>query len=421
VSVNRSQRRGRLRACSLLALLALTGFAAGCSRDPVDPPRLLIVGLDGADLRWVDRLHAQGRLPHLGELLDRGVSASLETVHFSSPVIWTSMATGVVPERHGIVSFLNDEKVPFSSNERLRPAFWNILSAAGHSVGVLGWWDTFPAERVDGYLVSPYMMFRGQRTGVVWSDADRYKTYPPELYAELEPYLYEAEDVSRWAMRRVYADDERTPQTPWALAHDRTYSEIALRMLAERPTETVAVYFEGIDVASHDLTSYVFGRNVNRRRAPKVSWDEVRRAHERVEAMYQHLDSLVGDLLERTGPGTDVIVVSDHGWEYDGTSHWNRNAGIFLAAGPSFRKGVRTEPLSVLDVTPLILTVLGLPVAEAFDGSVPVAALREPLRAGVRFVADYGIEPVSAQEGHPGSTAEDQQMVELLRSLGYVK
>ncbi|MCH8980866.1 alpha/beta hydrolase [candidate division KSB1 bacterium] len=60
-----------------------------------------------------------------------------------------------------------------------------------------------------------------------------------------------------------------------------------------------------------------------------------------------------GWVLDRTGPETDVLVVSDHGWEYDGTGHWNRNPGIFVAAGPCFRAGAELRRVSVLDVTPI--------------------------------------------------------------------
>ena len=42
--------------------------------------------------------------------MERGVSGPLATVHYASPIIWTSVATGVVPVRHGIGGFLANRK-----------------------------------------------------------------------------------------------------------------------------------------------------------------------------------------------------------------------------------------------------------------------------------------------------------------------
>jgi predicted AlkP superfamily phosphohydrolase/phosphomutase len=308
-----------IAACGLLASLAISA----CGRSPVaEPPRILLIGLDGADLRMVDRLAADGRVPSLARLAREGVSAPLETVSNASPVVWTSIATGVMPEKHGIRAFVQHGQ-PVASTMRRRPAFWNILSHYGHSVGVLAWWATFPAERVLGYVVSPYVVFRPPSPGKahvenLWRGDGLRRTYPTALYARIAPSMQAAKDVDRTEIRDVYADDVRTTQTPWSVARDRSYGEIARRMMETLPVETLAVYFQGIDVASHDLSRELYGRNVNRRREPRVGPDEVRAAKQRVDAMYDRVDAIVGDLLECLSDGTDVIVVSDHGWDTTG-------------------------------------------------------------------------------------------------------
>jgi len=116
---------------------------------------VVVVGVDGADWRLIERLWAEGRLPNLRSIADRGVSAPIETFHKESPVIWTSIATGVYPEIHGITGFAvrtEQGDRPVTSTVRKVPAIWNMASATGLRVAVLGWWGTWPAEEINGVV-----------------------------------------------------------------------------------------------------------------------------------------------------------------------------------------------------------------------------------------------------------------------------
>jgi predicted AlkP superfamily phosphohydrolase/phosphomutase len=397
---------------------------AGAEVPGVAPPRVLLIGLDGADLRKLDELAAADRLPNLSALMARGVHGLLETVANASPIVWTSVATGVVPEKHGIEFFrLGGE--PAASTMRKRPAFWNILSHYGRSVGVLAWWASFPAERVRGYLVSPYVLLmppRGTETRVesFWDPGDPRKTHPPELQRDLADLVYLDEDLDLGSMPELYADRERTTNTGWALAKDLSYYDMARRLLVERPVDLVAVYFQGIDAGSHDFDRHVHGANVNEAREPRVDAAEVEAAMGRVDAMYEKMDELVGGLVAHAGSETDVLVVSDHGWNYDGTSHWNDDPGIFVAAGPSFAARGRFEGLSVLDVTPILLAILRAPLSRDFDGDVPEGLLSEGIASAVEWVEAYPFPPVALAAGTESTAPEDEAMLERLRSLGYI-
>ncbi len=423
----------------VLALTALAGCGGGseqqrAGRPPggpemtppgrVDPPRILLIGLDGADLRNVEPLVEEGRLPNMAALMERGLHGSLHTVANASPIVWTSVATGVVPEKHGI-EFFRLEGEPAASTMRQRPAFWNIVSHYGGSAGVLAWWASFPAESVRGYLVSPYVLLmppRGTETRVqsFWDPGDPRKTHPPELQEQLADLVYLEGDVDAETMGELYVDPERTTNTGWALAKDLSYYDMTRRLLSERSVDVVATYFQGIDAGSHDFDRHVHGANVNQVREPKVGEVEVRSAMGRVEAMYELMDDLIGGLVAYAGPGTDVLVVSDHGWNYDGTSHWNDDPGIVIAAGPSFAARGRFEGLSVLDVTPILLTILGKPLSRDFDGRVPEGLLLESLMQAQEYVDEYPFPAVALARGTESAAPEDEAMLERLRSLGYI-
>jgi predicted AlkP superfamily phosphohydrolase/phosphomutase len=69
--------------------------------------RLLIVGWDAADWKIIDPLLARGAMPALAALLKRGVRADLATLEPRlSPLLWSTIATGVTADCHGILNFL---------------------------------------------------------------------------------------------------------------------------------------------------------------------------------------------------------------------------------------------------------------------------------------------------------------------------
>ena len=407
----------------LLACLSLSGCEAKAPK--VAPPKILLIGLDGADLRIVEKLSAAGDLPNLTQLMESGVRAPLLTVANSSPIVWTSIATGVLPERHGIESFTQNGK-PVASTMRKSPAFWNIISSYGRSVGVLAWWATFPAESVNGYIISPYMIFQAPDApdGPVvslWNQPDPRKTFPPELYAAVEQTMKLGQHMAPENMADVFVNPEQTPQTAWVVARDQNYLELTKALLQAKPVEVVATYLQGIDVASHDMSRYVFGGTWYFKKVPKVSAEEHQAAMDRVYAMYERIDQMVGELLEDVSPDTDVILVSDHGWEYDGTGHLHRNPGLFLAAGPSFPSGMTAQPISVLDILPLLLGILEIPISSELDGTFPKKVLAKNFATAPTFTDRYTMKAVSLPEGLDGHAPEDHLMLERLRGLGYIE
>jgi hypothetical protein len=58
-------------------------------------------------------------------------------------------------------------------------------------------------------------------------------------------------------MNDVFADSINTTQTPWVVARDQSYLNVAKSLMDTDCVETVAVYFQGIDVGSHDFTGHV--------------------------------------------------------------------------------------------------------------------------------------------------------------------
>lgn len=98
----------------------------------------------------------------------------------------------------------------------------------------------------------------------------------------------------------------------------------------------------------------------------------------------------------------------------DGT---HRPAGIFVGHGPSFAKGKQIEPLDLLDMTPLMLTLMGLPVPADLEGRVPTEVLAETLdvQQGAATTA-----PAVAEDDDEPSEEEREALLRQMKQLGYM-
>ena len=150
---------------------------------PPRPPKIeraVIVGLDGLDPELVRRFMGKGRLPTLKALSERGTMVPLKTTYPAmSPVAWSSFATGVRPDKHGIYDFLTRDRrtylpelssayvggpkrhlkigkwrLPIGKPDvrmlRRSVPFWKILGAHQVPCAVLRVPITFPAEPIEG-------------------------------------------------------------------------------------------------------------------------------------------------------------------------------------------------------------------------------------------------------------------------------
>lgn len=123
--------------------------------------KVLVLGLDGADHALVDGLLADGKLPTLGRLRREGAYGPLRsTIPAVTPTAWSSFLTGLNPAGHGIFNFSSN---PNRSPQRVESAasragtpLWRRLGAAGIRSAFVTIPFTYPAEPIDGIVVTGY-------------------------------------------------------------------------------------------------------------------------------------------------------------------------------------------------------------------------------------------------------------------------
>ena len=442
-------------------LLPLLLALVGCSSEkaPVETPRLLFFGVDSGNWNILTPMIQAGELPNIASLVDRGSYGVLKSgVPIQSPQMWTSIATGVVPEKHGIMRFTAEipgtgREVPVTSNMRKVKAFWNILSEADITVGIVGWWPSWPAEPVNGFMIAqrawPVNWSRhGIPFGAARDESGRLivehfpgRTYPEELYADFEPFIITEEDVTADELSRLFQDPAFTNPAKqfyarWVFAKDKTFADAGLAMLKRFHPDVLALYLQGPDVVSHYYWGY------QREEGFTVSPADERLYGRVVRNYYRYVDGVIGSYLAEVGDETAVMIVSDHGFETkrDLKERWERGEkirtkeggkdvpwdhgvdGIFIMAGPGVKENNRLPDMSVVDVTPTMLAYLGLPVAEDMDGAPGLAALEESFlkEHPVTFVPTYETGGPRGDEA-PMESPMDEGIKEKLRALGYIE
>lgn len=100
----------------------------------------------------------------------------------------------------------------------------------------------------------------------------------------------------------------------------------------------------------------------------------------------------------------------------DGT---HRPAGIFIGYGPAFRRDEQIDPLNVLDMTPLMLTLLGAPVPRDLEGRVPVEAL-QPGIVPTLGAASKATGAGAAEDRAKPSEEDRQILLRQMQKLGYM-
>ncbi|MBN1781386.1 alkaline phosphatase family protein [bacterium] len=402
--------------------------------------KVLLIGWDAADWKVINPLMDSGQMPALQSIVDHGVIGNLATLDPPmSPMLWTSIATGMHADKHGIMNFTEPSPQkegirPVMSTSRKVKAVWNILNQNGLKPNVVSWWPSHPAEPIDGIMVSNFYQRANAPVTLPWPmppgtvhppekapEFDRLRIHPAELTAaHLLPFVPDAGKVDQ-------EKDQHLASLSRIIADCSTVHAAATWILENEPWDFMAVYYDAIDHFCHGFMNY---------HPPKLKWIPKKQYElykHVVSGAYRFHDMMLGRLLQLAGEETTVVLVSDHGFHSDhlrprgfpkepaGPAWQHRSYGIFAMKGPHVKQDERIYGARLLDVTPTVLCLFGLPSGEDMDGHPLIQS----------FDRDIPVETIPSWEAVPGGSGmldknlrsdpyAEREAMEQLVALGYV-
>jgi predicted AlkP superfamily pyrophosphatase or phosphodiesterase len=405
----------RGRGVTVAAVLAL-GFTLGCGTSEGRRP-VLLIGIDAFTWDLLNRAET----PNLDAIVSRGVRAEWLVPVFPTKTFPNhySIATGLYPEQHGIVA-----------NNMLDPDIDERFSLGNRAAVEDGrWWEGEPvwvtAEKA-GVRAAAFF-WPGTETAIQGIRPTFWRPYEhatpnDERVDQVLAWMDLPSAERPWLVTTYFADvDDAThrfgmsaPETEAAIREvDRAIGRLVRGLEARgllddvnlvvvsdhgmTPTSRERVIFldDYIDVANVDVIDWT---PVAAIRPDSGREDEV---FGRLTDAHPHLSVFrKAELPERWRYRNHrriqpIIAVADEGWEittrtyfeertttFTGATHGYDNAlpsmrAIFLAAGPSFRRGVVVRPFQNIHVYELLCRVLRIePAANAGSFDSVAAMLR---------------------------------------------
>jgi hypothetical protein len=395
---------------------------------------VLVLGVDGLNWSTLVPLLEAGRLPNLARMISGGACGYLDNGRESlSARIWSTVFSGRPPGEHGILGFtklvLPASGASFADLLLHRPSIdtfygighllakipnpglWELalMGAEDRSVEML--WDVagdhekkvvvanvitnIPVHAVNGAMIE----YR--------EEADATNAFPPSLAGRWRPTPYR-DPTGRTA--EGFEDHTRRLQEEVAFT---------LELFREHAADLGIYYTHYLDTASHwNWDFHSPDRFLLRglpRRLDDRAWEALVRENLASPAFraYELLDAALGE-FSSSFPDAVVLVCSDHGWTYSGYEHFGSPDGAIILAGPGVSSGAPLAGCRVEDVTPTVLGLLGIPLAETLPGRFVAEAFVDPpaLLTCERYDA-----PIHRGAGVPVADPEER---ERLSALGYL-
>lgn len=397
------------------------------------PTHVAIFALDGADWELLHELVDDGRIPNIKALATGGTTASMQTIQPTvSPMVWTTVSTGLTPDRHGVLDYIDRAHgTPVDAYARRGPALWDIADGFGRTSLVTGWWASWPPT-------APNSVFYDTPVEEVAN-----AVYPPALADRAATLSVPADTVGYDQVKRFLnitvaewdnAINGKNLSDPIVIFRSilaKTWNDhrVAINLYSDQrqhgqdPMLTMISY-EGTDAVNHLFAPY------HPPQREDIGEQSYRKFWPAVSNYYAEVDRLIGEWMNVLPRDTTVIVMSSYGFRWGknrprtmpnggAALSDHRNPGMFIAYGPHVVPNRGEHSLSVYDVAPTVLSLLGLPKSTEMPGHVTTWAFKDVAPITSVRVVSYG-EFVSYKPLATSAHVAEEPYARELQAIGHL-
>lgn len=280
--------------------------------------KILFFGFDCASWKVLEPLLENGELPNIHKLVKEGVSCRTQAFDPPlSPVLWTSIASSKLPDKHGVKDFLATSKTV-----RVK-RIWNILEEQGFSIGLFGHILTWPPEKVNGFNI-PVLLARSP------------DTYPPKFDFIPKLVLLEKKGGSRnpltylgylmnsfryglrldtglkaageFMRQKFGREDYRDGYFRSRVLKENILSDLYLNLYRRFKPDYSFFHSHIADSCTHNFWMYH-----EPEKFADVSLDDICKYGHFITEAYKTVDKIIGRFIGKIDPDTLFVVASDHG------------------------------------------------------------------------------------------------------------
>lgn len=399
-----------LAAVSIPAIAAGNGTGGINAPEQRDKPYLVLISIDGFRWDYQDLYETPG----LDRIAENGVRADalipvFPTLTFPNHY---SIATGLFPANHGLVGnrFPSKDRQSFYSlrdREAVQDGSWyrgEPIWVAAEKAGMVSAAFFFVGTEADvgGVPMTYWHAFDESVSGTDRVDQVLdWLAMPDDRRPHMITLYFEHVDIathhygpgSKRSIAAIRQVDGYLGRLLAGIDHLPFAEDVYFVMVSDHGQTAMlrneeaflidgVVNIDGITVVDHGSAAFLYLPEPNRQRSESIraainnSWEHGRAMlrHETPENWHVSVDSGFADIIVQADPGYAVYssqqrsrtaTISDHGW----APEHEEMHGIFLASGPRLPKGKRISAIDAVDVYPLMMEILELPLTTQIDGN----------------------------------------------------
>jgi hypothetical protein len=376
--------------------------------------RVTIVAVRSLSYDWLVTAAGEETTPHLQELRETSYLARMTPFNSSSArALWASLATGKLPNRHGVTgrysyrTLLNRDDAWLNIPVGVAFPSWGLIPPVEKIAATLPSGASLPAwtmvqQSGAQTVVAGWPASRGSLAGGVRGSSDPLcrggAAAMPGDEAALRAACISAAEVSRAVRARLSGLDSRVIERIGAAAvSDRAATTLAIGLAGETSAPLTIISLNQVEE-----TARAIGHAGNALPAATTAEGRaLRLALEQTDALIRDIDRSIDDDV--------LLVVSPSGCEPPTIPSSPMSALSLMTAKllyPGADEGFllvaagggappNPDPVQVVDLVPTVLYATGMPIARDLDGRVLTEALGEAIVGGrsAVYIQTYELGP----------------------------